>query len=137
MVDITLNLTYAQATMLKLTVFNVLKNEPVETERVLLEPVFAQLNSKTAGRGTHLTSETRPVVSSVYEVRFPIEAGALVRGAVRRSLAHLQHQSDATVAWTEEKGWLESLFSVTISGERDDVDKARAAVHRWMKEVES
>lgn len=55
------------------------------------------------------------------EGRFPMTAGALVRGQVRKAAAM------AMVDFYEEKGWLESAFIF-----RGPADKV-VALHNWLR----
>jgi hypothetical protein len=54
--------------------------------------------------------------SSIAKIKIPIEAGILFRGAVRDWVKYAQSYRDLSVHAFENKGWIDSDFTIEIEG---------------------
>jgi len=65
----------------------------------------------------NLEKPTAKNKNQICTAKFTIEAGALLRGQIRRLLKERQFQnSHVEVTWEEDKGFLDSAFFIKFSG---------------------
>lgn len=64
---------------------------------------------------------TRQELSSQASWRIEITAGLLSRGAIRRAIKSLAFEYSLELDLQEDKGWLESLFLLSVRGPGYDV----------------
>jgi hypothetical protein len=69
----------------------------------------------------------------VATIRFPLDVGCLVRGAVRRDLKRFCYQYGYDLSLEEDRGLLSSLFFVKIEVPSDKVDEVSKAIDKWVK----
>lgn len=67
-------------------------------------------------------------------LRMPVEAGALVRGQVRRTVESYAWQMGLDIDIKESRGWLESTFLLTVHGPANKLVEFGEAVKRWAQE---
>jgi len=77
-----------------------------------------------------------PDTDDEVQIRFPIEAGLLVRGSLRQVLARENFRYDQlTITWHEKKDWLESNFEVKVKGPANLVRRWCVSFRNWILEV--
>lgn len=69
------------------------------------------------------------------QLTFPVTAGVLVRGQFRRALKEYCFARHYTLSIDEDKGLLESLFSVTIDVPDSQIEQAKRELQNWFKEL--
>lgn len=65
---------------------------------------------------------------------FPLTAGLAVRGQVRRELRSSAALWGLTLSLQEDKGFLESLFIVTVTGPQSVVEAYLVAIQQWVRQ---
>jgi hypothetical protein len=70
-----------------------------------------------------------------YTLRGSFTAGALIRTAARRMMKQLAHERGVCCRLEEDRGILDSLFLVELSGPEDQVNAVVTAFNRWMEHV--
>ncbi len=68
-------------------------------------------------------------------LRFPVEAGAAIRGTVKRSIMSGAWSHGLEVEVEEDKGFLESVYRFTVTGPDDRVLAFKARLETWMRNL--
>ncbi len=71
-----------------------------------------------------------------YKAKFPITAGVVVRGQLRRLIKQLALKYKLECEIDEDRGWIESLFIVEWTGEKGRLQAAVNELTLIMKEHE-
>jgi len=65
--------------------------------------------------------------------KFPLTAGVFVRRGIRRNLRALAFDCDLEMNLQEEKGFIDSLFLVTVWGSEHDVSRFRSLLKNQLQ----
>lgn len=69
-------------------------------------------------------------------ITFQTAFGRLVRGRALEAIQALALSADVSLTWTEQRGFLDSVFMFRISGDKENVDKFRLSVDRWNRHMQ-
>jgi len=72
----------------------------------------------------------------MFRLKFTMEAGILMRGALRRELEKYCFTRNLDLDLKESKGWFESAFLVTIKGPANLGARVRMDMKQWGKQLE-
>ena len=72
---------------------------------------------------------------SAVDMKFSLEAGALIRGAIKRGLKQAAFECDIELAIDEQKGWLESTLLCRASGDDKNMQLFKGVVRRWLERI--
>jgi len=65
---------------------------------------------------------------------FPIYAGVLVRGGLKRAIRSYCFGRGLTCTVEEDKGMFDSTYYFTITGTQTEIQQASADLNRWMED---
>jgi len=76
---------------------------------------------------------TNREVLAVVTYRDTIEAGALIRGGIRRNLEEIKFLTDANFEWQETKWFFESRFLLKATGTQEQIDKVKGHLRQMAR----
>jgi hypothetical protein len=73
-------------------------------------------------------------MNDTISVNYPVEAGMLIRGRVKRTVLGLCAAHSVNVRVTESFGLLESLYIFHMSGDRGAIGRVIRQIKEWEKQ---
>lgn len=67
--------------------------------------------------------------------KFSLEAGLVVRGAIKRGLKRAAFKYDVGLDIDEQRGWFESVLLCRASGDIDNIKRFMLSIDKWISDI--